>query len=188
MKKLFLVVAFLAACILPGWTEDAAAPSGNFAHLKRLEEASDKPWSHLFSQNGLDLNPDVSYRLAFWAKASTPLVMRVITKMDQAPWKGLQDQRVELGTDWQLFELSLSGSGAEAGHTRLEFRYAGAEAGEIWLADVQLQPEGDATAKNMIVNGRFEDKLTSWYIEGQRPGVFVVEVQTPQDAAASATP
>lgn len=186
MKRLLLSAAFFAACILPGWTEDAAAPAGNYAHLSRLEEG-DKPGSHLFSQNGIDLNPEASYRLTFWAKASTPLVMRVLTKFDQPPWKGLQDKRVELGTEWQQHEVILSGAGAEPGHTRLEFRYAGPEPGEIWLADVQLQPEGEADAKNMIVNGRFEEKLTNWYTEGQRPGIFVVDVQTPQEAAP-ATP
>jgi len=180
MSMRLFVAGFFAAVVLPclGEASDATAPAGNAAHLNRLAAEVDKPYIHLLSQNGIDLAPGETYRLTFWARASEGRMLRISTKFDQPPWKGLQDQRVQLDTNWTFYEVSLNGDGAEPGHTRLEFRYAGPEAGEIWIADVRLLPEtADAAAPNMIQNGRFEDKLLNWYIEGQRPGIFAVDVE-----------
>lgn len=189
MTMRFLVASILAVCALsgPARAGEATASTGNVAHLNRLEDQIDKPWTHLLSQNGIDLVPGENYRLTFRAKASQGLMLRISTKFDQPPWKGLEDQRVQLDTEWRSYEVSLNGKDAEPGHTRLEFRFGGPEAGEIWIADVRLVPDGaDETSPNLVVNGRFEDKLLNWYIEGQRPGVFTVDVQTLQEAGGAA--
>lgn len=178
MRKLTL---HLAAGILAGLAiaspaaDSAAGPSGQAAHLNRLVDMPEKPWTQLLAQNALDLSPGEIYRLTFWAKASQPLVLRVLTKIDQPPWTGLQEQKLDLGTAWEKHEVLLQSDAAEPGHTRLEFRYGGPEAGEIWIADVSLLPDGNDTAPNRIQNPRFEEALTHWYTEGLRPGQFVIE-------------
>ena len=180
----------IAGCLLgPQVVQGAAdpvAPSGNIAHLQRLEEVPEKPWRHLFAQNKLDLKPDQNYLLTFWAKSSQPLTLRILTKVAQPPWAGLKEQKVELTTDWQRFELMFDGENTVPGQTRLEFRYGGQESGDIWIGEVAMHPEGSdqKSETNLILNGRFEDQLSNWYIEGQQPGVFLVGVQSVQDASA----
>lgn len=180
-----LVGLFAAQAVQAVDGDAASAPSGNAARLQRLVEVSDKPWTQLLSQNALDLKPGEPYRLTFWAKASAPMVLRVLIKIDQAPWTGLQEQRLELGAEWQLQEVFLKSDIAEPGHTRLEFRYGGTEPGDLWVADVQLRPEGSNDAENIIQNGRFEDQLVHWYIEGQRPEVFSIQVEPVQSAGSA---
>lgn len=180
MSRRHILSVLMAVCAVSGSlrASDAAAPAGHAAHLNRLAAQVDKPYNHLLSQNGIDLSPGETYRLTFWARASEGLILRVTTKFDQPPWKGLQDERVQLDTTWTFYEISLKGDEAEPGHTRLEFRYAGPEAGEIWIADVRLLPEtSDDASKNMIRNGQFQDQLINWYIEGQKPGIFAVDVE-----------
>ena len=178
-KALLRITAVLLACTgLPLQAgSDPQGPTGKAAHLQRQMEMTDKPWTQLLSQNGIDLKPGETYLLTFWAKASQIMVLRVLTKLDQPPWAGLQEKKLELGTEWALQEVLLQSDTAEPGHTRLEFRYGGPDAGDIWIADVQVRPEADAAAPNLIQNGRFEEELTNWYIEGQRPGAFSIAVE-----------
>jgi hypothetical protein len=182
-KSLFITASLLACAVIPLRAGDAQAPSGNAALLHRMVEMSEKPWTQLLSQNGLDLKPGEPYLLTFWAKASQDLTLRVLTKFDKAPWTGLQEQKLELGTEWVRQEVLLQSDLAEPGHTRLEFRYGGMEAGDIWIADVQLRPEVDAAAPNMIQNGKFEEQLTKWYIEGQRKDAFSILVEPVKPAS-----
>jgi len=159
---------------------DTTPIPGKAAHLKRLEEDS----SNLLSQNGIDLATGETYRLTFWAKASHPLVLRVLTKMDQPPWKGFQAKTVEVDTEWHQQEIALDATGTVPGHTRLEIRFGGPEVGEAWIADVRLRKEGDEEESgNLLMNSRFEEGeggLAHWYIEGLKPGVFEVEAVAPE--------
>lgn len=175
---------FLACTVIPVQAEDQG-PSGNAARLQRHVEMSEKPWTQLLSQNGLDLKPGEIYLVKFWAKASQPMTLRVIAKFDKAPWTGLGEQKRELGTEWELHEILLEPSSTpEPGHTRLEFRYGGPESGDIWIANVEMRPDTDASAPNIIKNGNFDEQLTDWYTEGVRPNGFSVQVEPAKAPAA----
>jgi len=174
----------ILACTVIAVPAADQGPTGNAARMQRHVEMSEKPWTQLLSQNGLDLKPGESYLLKFWAKASQPMTLRVIMKIDQAPWTGLGEQKRELGTEWELHEVLLEPTTPEPGHTRLEFRYGGPESGDIWIANAELRPEADAGAPNMIRNGNFEEQLTSWYTEGVRPNGFSVLVEPVKGATA----
>jgi hypothetical protein len=178
------VFGLIAAQTVPALGADAQAPTGNAARLQRMVEMSEKPWTQLLSQNALNFTPGETYLLSFWVKSSQYLTLRILTKFDQAPWTGLQEQKLEIGPEWTHQEVLLQSDKAEPNHTRLEFRYGGTEAGDIWIADVQLRPEADAAAPNMIQNGRFEEQLTKWYVEGLRPGGFSIAVEPVQTGAA----
>lgn len=183
MRKLFLrILAISLACTATAVRAEEG-PTGNAARLQRLVEITEKPWAQLLAQNALDLKPGEMYRLTFWAKASQALTLRVLIKMDRPPWTGLQEQKLDLGTSWEPLEVLLQADTADPGHTRLEFRYAGTEAGDIWIADVQLRPDADTSAPNMIQNSRFEEKLKNWYTEGLRPEAFVIQVEPAQAPA-----
>ena len=185
MHKALLTALLLACAGLPLQAgSEPQGPTGNAARLQRQMEMTDKPWTQLLSQNGIDLKPGETYRLTFWAKASQVMMLRVLAKIDQPPWTGLQEKKLELGPEWTQQEVFLQSDLAEPGHTRLEFRYGGTEAGDIWIADVELRPDADTSAPNMLPNGRFEDDLTNWYIEGLRPGAFAITVEPAKGGAA----
>jgi len=164
---------------------EATGPAGMTVHLQRLSEVAEGSNRQFFSQNDVNLLPDNTYVLTFWAKSPQSLAMRVSMKVSQAPWSGVgEPQQVELTPEWQKYEVSLEGAGAVPGKTRLSFHFGSPEAGDIWLADLRLRnAAGDeSSSENLIVNGRFEDGLEKWYSEGQRADVFQVNVQSLTEA------
>ena len=181
-RHLFAASVLLAS-VVAGGAQDA--PVGNVVHLKRYEAATDSPGRYLFSQNNINLSPDVPYILSFWAKASQPVRLRISTKFDEPPWTGFgKPEVVELTSDWQRYEVPLDGAGASPGHTRLQFHFVELDHGDVWMADIQLKENGAAAeAENLVHNGRFEEALTGWYIEGVRKEIFEITV-IPADAHA----
>lgn len=164
---------------------EGAAPTGNTVHLQRLSEMAEGSNRQFICQNDIDLHPDNTYVLTFWAKSPQSLAMRVSMKVSQAPWSGVgEPQQVELTSEWQKYEVGLEGAGAVPGKTRLSFHFGSSEAGDIWLADLRLRnAAGDeSSGENLIVNARFEDGLEKWYSEGQRADTFQIKVQSLTEA------
>lgn len=164
---------------------EGTAPTGNAVHLQRLSEMAEGSNRQFICQNDIDLQPDNTYVLTFWAKSPQSLSLRVSMKVSQAPWSGVgEPQQVELTSEWQKYEVSLEGTGAVPGKTRLSFHFGSSESGDIWLADLRLRDAAgdESSGENLIVNARFEDGLEKWYSEGQRADIFQIKVQSLTEA------
>lgn len=154
-------------------------PVGGVVCLKRASDTEETLGRQFFSQNDLNLNPEDTYTLTFWARSPQGLSLRISSKISQAPWGSVgTPQKVDLTPAWQKYELTVEPKDAVPEHTRLTFSFADPSPGDIQLADLRLRSAAsdEASAENLIKNGRFEDGLKTWYSEGQKPGQFQVEI------------
>lgn len=160
-------------------------PAGSVVCLKRASDTAETLGRQFFAQNDLNLNPDETYTLTFWARSPQGISLKISGKVSQPPWASVgTPQKVDVTPQWQKFELTVEPKGAVPEHTRLAFGFADPSPGEIQLADIRLRSASsdEAAAENLIKNGRFEDGLKAWYSEGQKPGQFQVEIPSPATA------
>ena len=154
------------------------APTGNAVRLERLAEEPEKPWRHQIFQNDINLDPAENYLVIFWARAAAPTRLAISTKNGAPPWAffGLREN-IEIGTQWQRYQLPFSAAKAVPGKSRLTFGFGNKDAVKIWIADVAIQLAGrDRPKDNLVADARFEKGLGAWYTEGRQPGVFNVDV------------
>ncbi len=154
------------------------APTGNAARLDRQIEEPEKPWKHQLYQNDVNVDPTENYIVTFWAKASAPTRLSISTKNGAPPWAffGLREN-IEIGPQWQRYQLPFSGAKAIPNKSRLTFGFGNADAVKIYIADAAIQLAGrDRPKDNLLADGRFEKGLGSWQTEGRQPGVYNVEV------------
>ncbi len=181
-----LAVIFALSTVGLGFAASPEGPTGNAVHLQRISEAPEGGNRQFLCQNDINLHPDEAYLLTFWAKSPQSVSMRVSMKVSQPPWGSVgTPQQVELTPEWQKYEVSIEGTGAVPEHTRLSFNFGDAQAADIWLADFRLRGVGsdESSTDNLMSNARFENGLEKWYSEGQRAGVFQVNVQSLTEAA-----
>jgi hypothetical protein len=180
MKKFILpsLVLFVASVFAPVLASAQDAPTGNAARLDRQVEEPEKPYRHQLFQNDIALDPSENYVVTFWAKASAPTRLAVSTKNSIQPWAffGLREN-IEIGTEWQRYQLPFNAAKAIPGHSRLTFNYGDTQAVKIMIADVAIQLAGrDRPKDNLVVSPRFEKGLSPWQTDGRQPGVFSVDV------------
>jgi len=178
--------ACMALVTLPLAKSMAAEPEGGTAHLKRTVETPETVSRQFLAQNELDLKADETYTLTFWAKSPQGLSLKITGKMSKPPWAAVgKPQIVDITSDWQKYEVSLTAEGALPEHTRVAFSFGSPSPGDIWIADVRLRDSAAAETVNLLANGKFEDGLAKWYFEGQRPGEFQIKAETLAEANGS---
>lgn len=180
----------LSACValaaLPLAKGIAADPEGSAVHLKRSVESPETVSRQFLAQNDLDLKPDETYTLSFWAKSPQALSLKITGKMSKPPWGAVgKSQIIEITPEWQQYEVALTAEGALPQHTRVAFSFGSPTQGDIWLADVRLRDSAADATVNLLANGKFEDGLAKWYFEGQRPGEFQIKAETLAEANGS---
>jgi hypothetical protein len=105
-----------------------------------------------FTQSQRSLQQGKSYNLTFWARASHPMELRVISSKGSPNWDnyGLS-QAVPLTTQWQPVTLTF-----EANRTvqdaRIQFLFGG-ETGQVWIDEVSLKERGDEVFRRDFQHG-----------------------------------
>jgi hypothetical protein len=116
-------------------------PPGRVLHLTNLR-LDDTDWHLQLHQVGLDLQDGRLYTVSFAARSDALRSMVVSTRHDEEPWGfvGL-DERVSLTPQWKRYAFTFVARDTRPSHTRLSF-VIGMESGDIYLADLSLQPGG----------------------------------------------
>lgn len=115
---------------------------GSSALQIRVTRLGSAPWHVQFNQLNLPLVSNQVYTVSWSARANAPRRLETAVMMGHDPWGplGLQDS-VELTTEWQTFTRSFLATASDA-NARLNFGALGAELGDVWLANLRLQPGG----------------------------------------------
>lgn len=98
-----------------------------------ITASSDSRWHLMLTQRKLTLQKGMKYRVAFWAKASTPRTLGVEVCHD-GPWRGYGSVRFSLSEEWQPFQFTFTAP-EDDDSVRLSFHLAEA-LGTVWLAEV----------------------------------------------------
>ncbi len=185
-----LLSGFVAHGFATELGEDAGgkSPSECVMHLKRLQPVSEEPWKQQLFQNGIDLKPGADYVLTFWGRASDSFKLGVSTKISAPPWSffGLRDDLL-LTPEWKRYTFHFNATGAQPGQTRLTFNFVTPDAGDVWLTDIDLRPAKASAdpSENVVVNAKFSEGLSPWFIDGRQPGMFEGGIQPLSEANAT---
>ena len=150
---------------IDAWVGNAANPQddgsgSNIVNYANVETAGD-PWNVNLSQV-VSIDQGKSYVLKFKAKSNgnRELITGIGLNMD--PWTNVV-QTLNLTTEWQPFELTLSAADFGNVNSRVLFDM-GSAVGEVLIDDVSLMEASVATAfdSGLLANGDFEQENTSW--------------------------
>ena len=104
-----------------------------------VQKIGTESWHVRFEQFGLRLLAKQGYTATWWAKAETPMSLRVSLAMGHAPWQTLgREGTVQLSSEWQAYRLVVQPNSDEE-NARLVFDPP-MQAGRIWLAGISLRP------------------------------------------------
>jgi hypothetical protein len=105
-----------------------------------------------FTQSQRSLEQGRSYRLTFWARASRPMELLVISSKGSPDWDnyGLS-QTVPLTTQWQSVSLTFEATGTVQ-DARIQFLFGG-QTGQVWIDEVSLQERGEAVFRRDFEHG-----------------------------------
>jgi hypothetical protein len=105
----------------------------------------DKKPSVMLAQHDVPVKKDQWYRISFKAKAERLAANSVtMTITNMVNWRSFFDyQRFMPGTEWKQYSFEVQANDTADQRTRLQMWYSGA--GELWLADVRVEPIGDPT-------------------------------------------
>ncbi len=117
------------------------APPGRALRLSSIQ-LDDTGWHLQLHQVGLDLQDGEMYTVSFAARSNVSRGLGVNVRLDQSPWTmaGL-DAHVALTPDWRRHSFTFIARNTVPDHVRLSFVF-GDESGEVFLADLSLQPGG----------------------------------------------
>lgn len=101
-----------------------------------IESVTDTRWHVMLTQRRLKLAKGMSYRVVFYAKASTPRTLSVEVCHD-GPWRGYGNGRFQITPDWRRCEFTFRADEKDDS-VRLSF-HLGEMTGVVWIDDVILQ-------------------------------------------------
>jgi hypothetical protein len=98
-------------------------------------------WHIQFKHVGFSLKKDTSYKLIFWAKASSPFTASVSLMRNGAPYTWFGGVSVNLTNAWQQYSMTVIPGEDVVNDGRLSFGL-GSGTGTIWIDDVSfMQPQ-----------------------------------------------
>lgn len=105
-----------------------------------------------FTQPSRSLAQGKSYNLTFWARASGPMELTVVSSKGSPNWDnyGLS-QSVPLTTQWQPVSLTFEAT-RTVQDARIQFLF-GAETGQIWFDEVSLKERGEEVFRRDFQHG-----------------------------------
>ncbi|HID08581.1 MAG TPA: hypothetical protein EYP10_15710, partial [Armatimonadetes bacterium] len=96
---------------------------------------TDTRWHIMLTQSNLKLRKGIPYRVAFYAKASSPRLLSVEVCHD-GKWRGYGSGRFNLTAEWQQYEFTFTPH-VDDDSVRLSF-HLGEAVGVLWIDDVIL--------------------------------------------------
>lgn len=126
--------------------------SGGPAAQITVSSAATIPWHIEFQQSNLHFQAGQEYQLQFWADASTPTRVQVVTQSGTSPYPnyGLLGA-ISVGTKWAPYTISFVAP-VTASDGILEFQL-GAQTGTVWFDAIQLSTAPTEVYRRDFANG-----------------------------------
>ena len=129
-----------------------------------------EPWDASLGHNSIPLADGAAYRLAFTARADTPITVRANVQLNEEPWTTVLSREVALTTEPQTFTFEFT-SDIDSTNGTFTLQLGGSD--DAWtfcMDDVSLTSDGDVQpgpdGPDQLQNGDFSDGMTGWFSYG----------------------